>query len=127
MPYFRFKSHSYFWLVLITYIICFLDDTIKTNLNRQYRSHPDCSVNGTTRHTEKRQLNLRLTGFEPTALYRAVGSNPVNLRLSCLFSESNQYLDIHSDYSAFTIPCVLSVRNTNVGNLLHRRRDLRAG
>ena len=26
MPYFRFKGHSCFWLVHITYIICFLDD-----------------------------------------------------------------------------------------------------
>ena len=36
MPYFRFKGHSYFWLVLITYIICFLDDTnrFKQNLGR---------------------------------------------------------------------------------------------
>ena len=34
MPYFRFKGRFYFWLVLITYIICFLDDTnrLKQNL-----------------------------------------------------------------------------------------------
>ena len=33
MPYFRFKGHFYFWLVLITYIICFLDDTNRFKQN----------------------------------------------------------------------------------------------
>ena len=35
MPYFRFKikGHSYFWLVLITYIIRFLDDTNRFKQN----------------------------------------------------------------------------------------------